>query len=157
MKLCHLQENGWNWRSSRWRDKQNSKSQISHVLADLWNLDLKWWWWVMSVFGHCLGGWWVMSVFGALSGVVMGHECIWGTVWGVSGRSRDKGKDTEGWRGCKYAAQIHMKTVQWNPENTIWKWGRRQRGNGNIMEVRKLFSLHCTHVWNYHNETHLYY
>jgi hypothetical protein len=30
--------------------------------------------------------------------VMMGHECIWGTVWEgrVPGRRRGKGKDTEG-------------------------------------------------------------
>jgi hypothetical protein len=27
------------------QDKPSSKSQILHVLAYLWKLDLKWWWW----------------------------------------------------------------------------------------------------------------
>jgi hypothetical protein len=35
-------------------------------------------------------------------------------------------EDTEGWRGCKYAAFINMKTVQWNPPNTE----RRNEGEG---------------------------
>jgi hypothetical protein len=30
--------------------------------------------------------------------------------------------------------------------------GKRERGNGNIMERVNLFEVHCMHVWNYHNE-----
>jgi hypothetical protein len=41
MKLCHLQENGWNWRSSCW-ERYLSDRQI-YVFSHVWNLHLKIW------------------------------------------------------------------------------------------------------------------
>jgi hypothetical protein len=43
-----------------------------------------------------------------------------------------------------YTYECHNETQQ-----TIWKRGKRQRGNGNIMEGVKLFKVYCMHVWNY--------
>jgi hypothetical protein len=43
-----------------------------------------------------------------------------------------------------YTYECHNETHQ-----TIWKRGKRQRGNGNIMEGVKLFKVYCMHVWNY--------
>jgi hypothetical protein len=34
---------------------------------------------------------------------------------------------------------------------------RKERVNGNITEGVNLFKLHCTHVWNYHDEILSYY
>jgi hypothetical protein len=41
VKLCHLQENGWNWRSHVKLEKLSSEIQISHIFTHVQNLDRK--------------------------------------------------------------------------------------------------------------------
>jgi hypothetical protein len=41
--------------------------------------------------------------------IIVGHECKWGTVWGVGGT--EKGRDTERQRGPKQVPYRHMKTA----------------------------------------------
>jgi hypothetical protein len=50
-----------------------------------------------------------------------------------------------------------MNTTKGNPPNTVCKREKEGGENGNTMEEMNLFKVHCTHVWNYHNEILSYY
>jgi hypothetical protein len=108
--------------------------------------------------------------------IVMGHECKWGIVSGrLSGGIRGGGekemKDTEGLKIEVCYIYIHINYIQ-NIYRNIYlhvhlqrdrqhnetqqtlfeKEGRRKGAMGMQMEVN-LFTVHCTHVWNFYNET----
>jgi hypothetical protein len=69
------------------------------------------------------------------------------TVWevGISGRGGE-GEDTEGRRGQKYAAHVHMKTD--TTKRCLQSGGEGWKYNGG----GELVPIHYMHVWDYHNE-----
>jgi hypothetical protein len=127
--------------------KERRRSQISHALAYLWNLKLKPW----SSYSGFSSDRINLSPFKTMimTMIIMGHECERGTIWG--GKSMGGEGAKEGiLKGKKDQSMLHV--YVWRQHNETNQWE-----NGNIIEGVNLFKVHCTHIWNYHNETPTFY
>jgi hypothetical protein len=127
MKLCHFQEYGWNCRSSM-------LSKISQVQKPKYHTFL-------LICGTCT---WNYIDDRNNDGILMWKE----DGGRINGRGRGRKERVLRDKRIKISAYIYVKTVQWNPPNTVWKGEEWEYNSGCGLAQSTLCTCMELSQWN---------